>query len=280
MVVPAITAEIELADGSRFGCESHDASIPGSDPNGSAGVVSVLVDTRERDALVRAKAAFVAAVSHELRTPLTTIRGSLGLLEAGIGGQLDDEGRSLVSLGLEDCARLSKLVEAILDFEGATSPVGPAAQVCEVMPLVELSVAAQRVAAVRRNVGVRVTASSDAHGARAACARLGSVLEQVLDNAIAFAPPGSEVHVSVKRERGHVSIAVADRGEGIPLAYTRGVFAPFSQGDGSTTRRKGGTGMGLSISRALIERAGGRLTIARREDQGTELLISLPEMAA
>ncbi len=279
-VVPPVNAEIMLAGGTRLDCDSYDAPIPGSHPNEFAGVVSVLVDTRERDALVRAKASFVAAVSHELRSPLTTVRGSLGLLAAGIGGRLDDEGRSLVTVGLQDCARLSNLVEAILDFEGATGPSEGVVQASEVMPIVESSVAAQREEAARRQVYVRVTVSSDMQGARAACSRLRAVLDQVLDNAVAFAPPGSEVDVSVKRERGNVAIAVVDRGEGIPLEYTRGVFAPFSQGDGSTTRRKGGTGMGLSISRALIERSGGHLTIVRRADQGTELLITLPEKAA
>ena len=275
-----VAAEVDLANGSRLACESHHAAIVPDGSVAALGVISVLVDTREREALVRAKSAFVAAVSHELRTPLTTIRGTLGLLEAGVGGQLDEEGRALVGLGLADSARLAKLVEQILEFESTSNTSTEFETPVEVVPLVERAVSGLRAAAQLRKVDVKVVTDANGRAARTCCGRLGSVLDHLVDNAIAFAPPGTEVRISVTREQGSITIVVIDEGEGVPVGQEQAIFAPFAQADGSTTRRKGGTGLGLSISRALVERAGGRLTHARGGDGITEFRVILPEFAA
>jgi len=99
----------------------------------------------------------------------------------------------------------------------------------------------------------------------------------LLTNAVKFSPDGAAIHVSLRRSEGAIEIVVADTGEGIPREFLPYVFEPFRQADGSTTRRHGGLGLGLSIVRLLAQAHGGSVTVdSEGEGRGSTFVVRLP----
>jgi signal transduction histidine kinase len=102
------------------------------------------------------------------------------------------------------------------------------------------------------------------------------VLVNLLSNAVKHAPSGSQVEVSTSREGGMVAVAVRDHGPGIPSHKVDFIFEPFTQIDGSDTRRVAGTGLGLTIARALAEKQGGAIRVSSREGEGATFTLTVP----
>jgi signal transduction histidine kinase len=101
------------------------------------------------------------------------------------------------------------------------------------------------------------------------------VLVNLLSNAVKHAPAGSSVDVTTEREGGLVAVAIRDHGPGIPAHKVDFIFEPFTQLDGSDTRRIAGTGLGLTIARALAEKQGGTIRVSSREGQGATFTMTL-----
>jgi signal transduction histidine kinase len=217
---------------------------------------------------------FVSTVSHELRTPLTSIRGSLGLLEGGLGGELPTQAKELIGIAANNCDRLVDLINDILDieriasgrmsFQFATQPL---------LPLIEQAVEANQGFAVQHQVRIELVARLAEGQARIDADRFLQVLANLLSNAAKFSPPGETVDVSLLRRGDRLRIEVVDHGPGIPVEFRARIFEKFSQADGSTTRAKGGSGLGLSISRALVERMGGEHRLQQRTGSRCLLLV-------
>ncbi len=110
--------------------------------------------------------------------------------------------------------------------------------------------------------------------------RLTQVLTNLLSNAVKFSPPGSTVEVRVSRVAQQVRVEVADHGPGIPEKFRSRIFQKFSQADSSDSRQKGGTGLGLNISKALIEQMGGHIGFNSQVGAGSTFFFELPEWKA
>jgi CheY-like chemotaxis protein len=217
-------------------------------------------------------------VSHELRTPLTSIRGSLGLLAAGVVGALPERAKNLVEIAAKNSERLVRLINDMLDIEKIESgKIGFRYLPNEMMPLVEQAVAANRAFAGELGVELAVVASLPGARCWVDADRIVQVLTNLLSNAAKFAPRGSTVEVAVERREGDVIVAVADRGAGIPPEFEGRIFDKFAQADPTSTRQKEGTGLGLSISKAIVERHGGRIWFESAPGVGTTFYFALPE---
>ena len=116
--------------------------------------------------------------------------------------------------------------------------------------------------------GARVRADSD---------RLIQVVTNLLSNALKFSPQHAPVDVSIGRHDGMIRVAVRDRGPGIPTSFHDQLFEKFTQADASDRRQRGGTGLGLTICRAIIEDLGGRIDFETEVGAGTTLFFDLPE---
>lgn len=232
-------------------------------------------DVTERYALERTKNEFISVVGHELRTPLTSIHGALGLLRAGLLGELNDRGQHMVDIAVHNTDRLVRLINDILDMERLNS--GKAMlelDECNVAELARQSVEAMRPMADA--AGVRLKIDAQPGYLLADPDRIEQTLTNLLSNAIKFSRPGATVWVDARMDGDEVEVAVRDEGRGIPPEHLEVIFDRFHQVDGSDAREKGGTGLGLAICRTIVEQHGGRIWAESGTGRGTTLTFRLP----
>lgn len=241
--------------------------------------IAVKQDITERKRVEKIKNEFISIVSHELRTPLTSIRGSLGLMAGGVAGDLSPQAKRLTEIAMRNSERLIRLVNDILDVE----KINAGKMVFAMYPhaaavLIEQALEINRAYGEQYNVefalenrldgDARIFVDSD---------RMLQVLTNLLSNAAKFSPPKGRVVVSLGRHDGLVRISVADRGPGIPEEFQGKIFEAFVQADSSDSRGKGGTGLGLTISRTIVERLGGEIGFITSPGEGTTFYVDLPE---
>jgi PAS domain S-box-containing protein len=242
------------------------------------GVVGVATDVTERLRAQRMKDEFVSIVSHELRTPLTSIRGSLGLLEGGVAGELPAKARELVRIARTNSDRLIRLINDILDLDKMEAGrLELRREVLELGPLVDVVVAEMSGYAEAAGVGVDVDVGPcpPIHGDRD---RLAQVLVNLLSNAIKFSPEGERVHLRAHPApaTGRLRVSVTDRGPGIARADVPKLFQKFHQLDPSDARRRGGSGLGLVIAKTLVEAHHGYIGVDSEVGRGSTFYFELP----
>ena len=257
-VFPAEAALFELAipEGRRFACNFQDIS--------------------ERREVDRLKSEFVSTVSHELRTPLTSIRGSLGLLAAGVLGEFPPQARDIIGVAQRNAVRLTALINDILDFERLESGrLEMEIEDVDLQLLCEKSLESvrpvadeQKITVVCSPTGLRLRVDAD---------RIVQVLVNLLSNAVKFSAPGSEVRVWAEESGAdQVRIFVKDDGMGIPTEDQIRIFERFIQVEASDERGKRGTGLGLAICKAIVEHHGGRIGVDSALGKGSTFWVELP----
>jgi len=241
------------------------------------GAVSVARDITDRKRIERLKNEFISTVSHELRTPLTSIRGSLGLLAGGAAGTMNEKASNILQIGINNCERLIRLINDILDIEKIESgrmefnfsPVS-------LQSLLGQAVEGNRGFADSYQVSLELTPPIPDVKVYADRDKIAQVLSNLLSNAVKFSPPRSLVRLSARRQGSKARISVQDQGPGVPREFRARIFEKFAQADSSDTRKKGGTGLGLSISKAIIEKHGGSIGFESAEPRGSLFHFEIP----
>lgn len=221
-----------------------------------------------------AKSAFLATISHELRTPLNAIIGYQSLLKEGIDGTLNESQLAQLSRIRASADHLLGLIDEVLTFSRleAGKEVVLREEV-ELRPIVEEAVTMVTPLAGAKGLSVRVDvpdvrAFTDAWKVR-------QILLNLLSNAVKFADGGEiTVRARVKEEKAEISIT--DTGIGIATENLERIFEPFWQVEQSSTRRAGGTGLGLSVSRSLARLLGGEVTVESKLGEGSTFTVTLP----
>lgn len=239
----------------------------------------VVRDITERKKMDKLKNEFIAMVSHELRTPLTSIRGSLGLINGGAVGKVPSAAQEMLQIASNNTERLLLLINDILDIQKIEA--GQMAfrfQNVPLMPLVEQAL--RENSAYAEQYGVRYVIDHRLEEARVFCDpdRMMQVMANLLSNAAKFSPRDETVEVSVARNNDTIRISVTDHGSGIPESFQKQIFEKFTQADSSDVRNKGGTGLGLNISKLMIEKHGGHISFITSEGLGSTFYIDLPEL--
>jgi PAS domain S-box-containing protein len=250
----------------------------GADEGKVVGFYSLATDITELKRIDRMKSEFVSIVSHELRTPLTSIRGSLGLISGGVAGQLPEAVKNLVGIAKNNCERLIRLINDILDIEKIESgKMRMDLQVVDLRPFMAQALAVNEGYGAGRNVGLNLHFPVDNVRVNVDSDRLNQVITNLLSNAMKFSPTGGMVDVHVSRGGLGARVEVRDHGPGIPEDFRGRIFQKFSQADSSDARQTGGSGLGLNISKSLIEQMSGVMGFSSEADTGTTFFFELPE---
>ncbi|WP_316752809.1 sensor histidine kinase [Streptomyces herbicida] len=218
---------------------------------------------------------FVADASHELRTPLMSVRGYADLFQYAAANEPGERERHLARLRAE-AARMGVLLDDLLLLARLDAAEVEAPLRLEDTDLTELvREAADAFRAGHPEHPLTVTAGSDAVKLRLDPVRIRQVLDNLLTNAAVHTPTGTEVSVTVSAAGGLASVGVGDAGPGVPAADRDRVFDRFYRVDKARSRDRGGSGLGLSVARALVEAHGG--TIALGGEEGTTVFtVTLP----
>jgi signal transduction histidine kinase/DNA-binding response OmpR family regulator len=236
-----------------------------------------------RSDLDSVKDEFISTVSHELRTPLTSIRGALGLLSAGLLGNVDPKAQNLLRIASSNTERLIRLINDILDLERMESGRAPLKlRRCSMYDLAHEAVDTMSTMADAAGIHVELTSNAprDAIYFDADSDRILQVLTNLLSNAVKFSPAGSTVTVQIDSNPNSLLLRVVDHGRGIPGDKLEAVFDRFQQVESSDSSKKGGTGLGLAICRSIIQQHGGAIWAqANHDGPGTTLWVQLSRSA-
>lgn len=230
--------------------------------------------------LERLKSEFVNNVSHELRTPLTAIHASLGLMSGGATGTLPDEAAELVQVALRNSDRLLRLVNDILDL----GKIEADAMRFEIGTHDLVAVVARAVAdaggyGAAHGVTLEFTPAVASAPAQLDPERFVQALTNLLGNAVKFSPRGSVVAVDLAPREAMWRVVVADRGAGIPLDQQARVFDRFFQAGGTSGAVRGGTGLGLTIARSIMQNLGGAIGFESEPERGTRFWLDVRRAA-
>lgn len=248
----------------------------GSDEPG--GFIMFTENITERKHIQVMKDEFISTVNHELRTPLTSIQGSLGLLKAKLYGDLDSKGKRLLDLSYDNCYRLAHLVNDILDMEKISAgKVEYDLGVYDIVSLVLEVIDQHQSYADNFNVNIVLKSEVEAVYCRVDSNRFNQALVNLISNAVKFSPRGDAVIVSIEMKGAtQVRLVVEDNGPGIPEDFRDRVFDKFAQADSSSTRTRAGTGLGLNITKSLIEAFEGSVYFESEVGKGTRFYFVLP----
>ena len=240
------------------------------------GAVTLLEDITHLRELDRLKSDFIATASHELRTPLTSVQMGVHLLLEGATGELNPKQTEILSACREDCDRLDKLMRDLLDLSkieaGESQP-----QLTLVKPddLIDATADDLRPQVETKGLRFNVDTAADLPKVSADRSQIMRVLSNLVVNALRYTKDG-EIKINAEPRGHYVAISVSDTGTGIPQEYLSHIFDKFVQVPGAAT---GGAGLGLAISRLIVEAHGGQISVNSEVGHGSTFTFTLPVAA-
>lgn len=213
---------------------------------------------------------FSANAAHELRTPLTVMRAKLDVF--ALSERQNSETQEMVTAMSLQLERLSKLIEDLLWFSKdlpleKTSPVPLYPLLCDV---------AEELSAVADEKEIKIQIEPAEYFVPGQDNLLERVFYNLLENAVKYSPPRTQVTVSFQQEQGSLKVQVADQGEGIPEDCRSAVFEPFFRVDKSRSRAIGGSGLGLAVCKKIVERHHAKITVHSNQPRGSIFEIIFP----
>ncbi len=217
--------------------------------------------TREKE-IDQMKSDFISLVSHELRTPLTSIIGFVSFILDGKAGAINDRQRNSLARVQRQSKRLAALINDLLDISRIES--GRIQMEQESISLLEI--VTQRLEEIRpqadeKSIRLALTAPESVPTILGDEARMGQVFTNLIGNAIKFTPDNGEVSVKIEVDGNLLHVEVIDTGPGIRAEERQKIFDKFYQLSDISTRQQGGSGLGLSITKSIVEAHGGKLWI-------------------
>ncbi len=224
--------------------------------------------------LDRAKSRFFANISHEFRTPLTLIKGPVEHLERNFHEKLDLD---TVKMIRRNANRLLNMVNQLLDLsriDGGTLQLAPTEG--DLYKCLRTAASSFNSHAAQRHIDYHVRIPPEVFWTSFDRDKLENIVYNLLSNAFKFSEDGSEIEFTATYEASHLQILISDTGKGIPHEHLPYIFDRFYQVDSSATKEKEGSGIGLSLSRDLIELMNGSVSVISRPGRGSLFTVSLP----
>ena len=220
---------------------------------------------------------FMQNVSHEFRTPLSVIQGYAELLHAGDLGMLAPEQEQAMYIIVNRVNELRRLVERMSTLMAIDADMGVAASL-DLGLLVTHVVAALHPAAISSDLELTFDLEPNLPWVKADMYHLQQAIECLVDNAIKFTPEEGRIEVRAFTEEDEVVLTVEDTGIGIEIEEFDHIFDRFYQVDGSSTRRYGGVGLGLSVAKTVADKYGGQIEIESRVGEGSRFTMRFPAL--
>jgi signal transduction histidine kinase len=241
------------------------------------GTVIVLRDTTAQVELDKAQTEFIAAISHELRTPLTTMQNYISNMLAGIAGKLNPKMCSYLTSMREDCYRLTRLINDLLDMaklEAGKMPI--LRSVTNLVDIGSKAVEAFSSIAAQKNITVELSKTGPVCRAYVDSQRIYQVFSNLINNAIQYTNKSGHIRVSIFERNNEIISVVEDTGIGIPADRHRHIFNKFYQISRQAGAGYKGSGLGLSLCNEIIAVHGGKMWLESQLGVGSKFYFSLP----
>lgn len=255
-------------------------SITGSDfvnaDNTVAGRVYVLHDITRENEVSKMKTEFISTVSHELKTPLASVRGYVQLIKEGDAGEINETQEEFLGVVLSESDRLTSLINDLLDVEKLESGnITLKKTHLNIAKLAKDVFTTMDRLANEKGITMKITHQDEEVLVMADRKRMHQVLANLISNAIKYTMEG-EMGIDFISSNGYVEIIVWDTGIGITPKEQERLFERFYRVDNSMTREVGGTGLGLFITKNIIELHGGSMRVESEKGKGSSFILSLP----
>ena len=216
------------------------------------------------------KANFIANISHELRTPLTHLKGYLELFLGDAFGIIPQDQKDILKIMKQSSDRLGQLIEDLILFSTAErGQINLHLQPVNLFEIISKSKSRYQEKAQEKKIEFSVDCPRTIPPVHADPDKITWVIDQLLDNAIKFTNAGGKVLLECGPEKGMVYVSVTDTGIGIPRERIGELFEPFHQLDGSSTRRYGGTGLGLALVKKIVDAHSSTVTVKSEAGRGS-----------
>jgi len=270
------TREIQAIkrNGELFPIELSISEINIDDQQCYAGVIR---DVTERKMAEVVKEEFLAMITHDLRSPITAIYGSLCLATEGVFGELDPELTTLLKASRKNCDQLIRLINDILDLSKIESGnLELEKSTLNLASFLEEAIQNNKAYAKQFNVNIHLASNIPSITIEGDQDRLMQVMNNVLSNASKYSPEGEKIEISATKSKNNVTIMVQDKGPGIPKEFIDHLFEKYSQASSTQTKKIASTGLGLYISKLIIEQHQGTIACENAEKGGAIFSITLP----
>lgn len=268
-------------------------------PLGSAKFTTEIIEKNDRlEKLEKIKSEFVSIVSHELRTPLTPISNSLEIILSGQAGEITPTTKNFVNMAKRNVARLSGIIEDLLDLSRVqTGKLDFKYSEIEVSESLEHIRQTFEQGAQEKEIELKLTTEPDLPKIYGDTKRLEQILSNLISNALKFTPQGGKIELSAtvveakeieyeklilpktKLAGNYIKICAKDTGVGIDSADIIKIFDKFSQIESTLARNTGGVGLGLSITKQLIDAHFGGILVESEKNKGSNFCVFLPVMS-
>ncbi|MBU1912595.1 MAG: response regulator [Candidatus Omnitrophica bacterium] len=235
----------------------------------------------EIEKLSRIKSGFISVVSHELRTPLTAIKESVSLMLDGVAGPISEEQKKILTISKNNIERLAKLIIDILDLSKLEAGrILIRKRKLSVNDVIKDVYASTKILAEQKNIEFTISLGESVEPTWFDPDRIGQVFKNLISNAIKFNRENGKIRISSSKEtiknRDFIKVTIEDNGIGISTEDKENLFRYFTPLDTSMTRKHSGIGIGLAISKGMIELHGGDIWVVSEPDVGSKLIVTIP----
>jgi signal transduction histidine kinase len=221
--------------------------------------------------LNKLKSNFISNISHELRTPMTHVKGYIDLLLNKDFGELNPDQVQAIEVLKRASERLGRLIDDLILFSTAeTSTIQIIKEKVDLCTIARDVISHNQTSAAVKNIRLWLDCQQEQVNVIADADRVHWVINQLIDNAIKYTLTDGEVFLRIIPKPEHVLVSVIDTGIGIDPSQFEEIFEPFHQLDGSSTRKQGGTGLGLTLAKKIVEAHGSRLSVSSIPGKGSK----------
>lgn len=252
-----------------------ETSLIEVEPGNRLGIIAVIRDVTTLRELEQAKSDFVSTVSHELRTPLTSIKAYTATLRRGDVDFNEQTRQQFLKVIEEETDRLTRLISDLLDMSRIDSGrMELKKREFDLLRLAEIVV--EKLRSQTSNHVIQMRAPHESMTVHADPDKIEQVFVNLVDNAVKYSPEGGKIVISLEMQRHLIKCSVSDQGVGIPVEHIPHIFEKFHRVDNRATREVYGTGLGLYLSKSIVEAHGGSIWVESDFGRGSTFHFTLP----